>query len=460
MPDVAADRAVLATVYNATGGSGWDAGAKVNWLSDKPMAEWAGVTTNGGYVTEVDLGSSGLSGGIPARLGELTGLKSANLRGNELTGCIPYNTRIRNALFQSYNLGRGPGKEPGWDIIILHALHNVLIAQNGLEALKTSDESLGWQDFLDQTHGLGLAPCPPPAPTAGLKAYNFQTSETDRETMLAVKAHFERNGAPANSFDSWEGEMKSESGVWPLRRGWHGVTLNDAGRVVKLWLDERDLRGNIPRQLGSLGQLVELNLSKNELAGSVPPALGNLRNLRLLALNQNFTPKSSGAQGATAGLSGRLPEALGNLGELRRLVLDDNPFLGGELQLELGNLTNLEFIYLQDTGFSGCLPPPIRQNFSPTLASLLNQVLQELTINRIKLLMTDEIGTVVKASGFAQDLDAILEYSDELFSLYMLYAPLNPALDAVNRAISVVSLDTIFKPGSTLSNLGNVRLTC
>ena len=253
MTDNAADRAVLRVVYNATGGSRWDADARVNWLSDKPMAEWSGVTTEEGYVNELDLGSSGLNGEIPARLGELTGLKSANLRGNELTGCIPYNTRLRNALFQSYNLGRGPGKEPGWDIIILHALHDVLIGQNGLEALRTSDESLGWQDFLDQTYGLGLAPCPPPAPTAGLKAYNFQTSETDKETLLAVKAHFDRNGAPASSFESWEGEMQSESGVSFLRRGWRGVTLNDQGRVVKLWLDERDLRGNIPPQLGSLG---------------------------------------------------------------------------------------------------------------------------------------------------------------------------------------------------------------
>ena len=67
---------------------------------------------------------------------------------------------------------------------------------------------------------------------------------------------------------------------------------------------------------------------------------------------------------------------------------------------------------------------------------------------------------MVKASGFAQDLDAILEYSDELFSLYMLYAPLNDTLDEVSRLITVLSPDTIFKPGSTLSNLGNVRLTC
>ena len=39
----------------------------------------------------------------------------------------------------------------------------------------------------------------------------------------------------------------------------------------------------------------------------------------------------------------------------------------------------------------------------------------------------------------------------------MLYAPLNEGLDAVGRGISVVSPDTLIKPGSTLSNLGSVR---
>ena len=148
------------------------------------------------------------------------------------------------------------------------------------------------------------------------------------------------------------------------------------------------------------------------------------------------------------------------MGELRRLALDDNPFLFGQLPLELGNLTNLEHIYLQDTGFSGCLPPPLRQNFSPTLGSLLNEVVQDLTIDRVKLLMTDEIGKLVQARDIAQDLDDILDYHDETFDLLLEYAPLNQALDEVSRAISVVSIDTIFKPGSTLSNLGNVRLTC
>ena len=288
----------------------------------------------------------------------------------------------------------------------------MLVGEHGLEVVKDPEVSRGYEEFLNQTHGLGLAPCPPPLPAPGV-AYDGQNSDTDREALLAIRDHFERNGTPESSFASWQGEMSSDSGVRPFRRGWRGVTLDGNGRVVKLWLDERQLRGEIPDAVGDLGQLVELNLSKNFLTGGIPPALGHLRNLRLLALNQNFMPKESGAQGATDGLRGIFPPQLGHLGELRRLAADDNPFLGDRLLPELGNLTNLEYIYIQGTGFSGCLPPPIRQNFSPTLGSLLNELVQNLTIGKIKLLMTDRIDQVARARGFSQDVDAILEYHDE-----------------------------------------------
>ena len=455
-----ADRQILEAVYRATGGPGWSDSASNNWLSSQPMGQWAGVTTEGGYVTHIDLSGNGLTGEIPGRLGHLTELQTANIRGNDWTGCIPYSARLRSALSRSYNSGRA-ANEPGWDLVILHAIHDTLIEEFGLEAVRTSEESLGWQTFLDATYGLGLAPCPPPPPARGIVPYARQYDDTDRETLLAVRDHFLGNGTPASSFQSWQGEMQSDNGlIGPLRRGWRGVTLNSDGRVVRLWLDERDLRGDIPAALGSLGQLQELNLSKNQLTGSVPEELGHLRNLRLLALNQNFTPKAQGSRGATDGLSGRLPAALGNLGELRRLSLDDNPFLSGDLPLELGNLTNLKYIYLQDTGFSGCLPPPIRQNFSPTLASLLNELLQDLTSDRLKFLMLDRVDQVATARGFAQDVDEIMDYTNESFDLHMLFAPLNQGLNEVSRAVSVVSLDTLIKPGSTLSNLGNVRLTC
>ena len=136
------------------------------------------------------------------------------------------------------------------------------------------------------------------------------------------------------------------------------------------------------------------------------------------------------------------------------------PFLVGELPLELGNLTSLEHIHLQDTGFSGCLPPPIRQQFAPTPFSLVNKVLHAFTIERIKPLMVEEVSNLVKARGFARDLDEILEYQEESIVLFLVYAPVNDALDEVSRLITVLSPDTLIKPGSTLSNLGNVRLTC
>ena len=156
-------------------------------------------------------------------------------------------------------------------------------------------------------------------------------------------------------------------------------------------------------------------------------------------------------EAATAG-SVRCWGFLGHLGELRRRPLDDNPFLGGELPHELGNLTNLECIYLQDTRFDGCLPPP--------LASLFNELVEGLTIGRFKELVSDRVRAVLTAQGATQDVEAILAYHDETFSPQLLYAPLNQSLANVSRALRMMSLDTFIKPGSTLSNLGNVRLTC
>ena len=41
---VASDRAALVALYNSTGGASWI--IRTNWLSDRPLNEWHGVTTN------------------------------------------------------------------------------------------------------------------------------------------------------------------------------------------------------------------------------------------------------------------------------------------------------------------------------------------------------------------------------------------------------------------------------
>ena len=85
---VASDRTALVALYNATGGASWI--TSTNWLSDRPLGAWHGVTTNSdGRVTDLSLASNQLTGPIPAWLGDLTNLTGLWLWGNQLTGPIP-----------------------------------------------------------------------------------------------------------------------------------------------------------------------------------------------------------------------------------------------------------------------------------------------------------------------------------------------------------------------------------
>ena len=82
------DREALVALYNATGGPDWR--RNNNWLSDVPISEWYGVTTDdNGRVIELDLWNNQLSGEIPPELGNLPSLTFLFLGGNDLSGCVP-----------------------------------------------------------------------------------------------------------------------------------------------------------------------------------------------------------------------------------------------------------------------------------------------------------------------------------------------------------------------------------
>ena len=72
------DREALVAFYNATDGENWS--ASDNWLSDAPLGEWYGVTTNDdGRVTTLNLDNNDLSGEIPPELGNLSNLTELHL---------------------------------------------------------------------------------------------------------------------------------------------------------------------------------------------------------------------------------------------------------------------------------------------------------------------------------------------------------------------------------------------
>ena len=82
------DREVLVTLYNAMDGPNWKNSDR--WLTDFPIGEWKGVTTDdNGRVTSLYFGVNQMTGEIPPELGNLASLQRLQFGQNQLTGEIP-----------------------------------------------------------------------------------------------------------------------------------------------------------------------------------------------------------------------------------------------------------------------------------------------------------------------------------------------------------------------------------
>jgi Leucine-rich repeat (LRR) protein len=92
-----------------------------------------------------------------------------------------------------------------------------------------------------------------------------------------------------------------------------------------LYLEENQLTGSIPPEIGNLTNLTHLLLAGNQFTGSIPPEIGNLTNLTDLSLYSNQ-------------LTGEVPLEIGNLTNLIGLSLGDNQ-LTGEIPESICDLT-------------------------------------------------------------------------------------------------------------------------
>ena len=84
----AGDESALLALYHATSGPTWT--QKDAWASDRPIAEWYGVSVDQtGRVVTLHLPDNGLVGEIPDVVGTLSALTALDLSGNYLSGPIP-----------------------------------------------------------------------------------------------------------------------------------------------------------------------------------------------------------------------------------------------------------------------------------------------------------------------------------------------------------------------------------
>ena len=136
---------------------------------------------------------------------------------------------------------------------------------------------------------------------------------------------------------------------------WHGVTVGLFGQLVILDLNDNNLDGSLPMDVGQLWPLEELNLGSNRISGEIPATIGKLEYLGKLNLSDNQ-------------LSGEIPAGFGRLEELEVLALDRNE-LTGELPAELGNLANLRELHLQE---NESLNGPLPDSFTNLELQILN----------------------------------------------------------------------------------------
>ena len=332
----APDRAALAAFYHANGGANWT--DNTNWLSEAPIGEWFGVSTDAtGRVTELVLRYNRLIGSIPPALGDLANLRVLNLSPADGTqrledcdsgACIAY--RIAIPVGSANQLSGEIPPELGnlTNLELLGLGYNDLTGQIPSELSNLS--RLKWLSF----------------------GGNQLSGEIPAELGSLTALQILNLGG-----NDLSGEIPREVGrIGNLQ--WLGLGYNDLTGEIPPELVNLDnlqildirynqLSGEIPAELGNLTKLQTMELGSNHLDGEIPSELGTLSNLRTLSLNDNR-------------LNGWIPPELGNLTSLRRLDLVRNR-LSGEVPPELDSLTNLQRLSLSGNQLAGCIPTGLRE---------------------------------------------------------------------------------------------------
>lgn len=268
------DKDILAELHRSTNGMNWSESA--NWLSDQPMRDWHGVTTDtDGRVTGIYLWDNRLIGEIPSELGTLTNLEVLRLGVNSLSGEIPSElgslTNLKRLSLFSNSL-RGEIPEELGDLTNLKRLD---LGSNRLSGKVPSKlgglPNLEWLLlFINDLSG----------------SIPGELGDLTNLEMLALGGN------------RLSGEIPSE--------------LGDLINLDYMILDDNELNGSIPASLGYLLNLDQLILDYNRLSGEIPASLASLINLQWLSLRGNQ-------------LTGCVPERLRQLryGDIGELSLPD-----------------------------------------------------------------------------------------------------------------------------------------
>ena len=329
----------------------------------------------------IHLAYNNLSGSIPSSLGSLSNLRRVYLYNNHLSGAFPDFTSNTNlqVLVISHNDFQFSDLEPNFNAI------NTLIQSNYGGFYYTAMNPLDTELSYDMVNGSNYTFNMPAVSGTGVtyqwyhndvaisgatsQTYtitNAQNSDLGDYTCKATSPvipdlTIDRNvihlyGTILQSdkdallalYNTTDGTNWNQNIGWNTNDpvyDWYGISMR-GNRVSKIQLNNNELNGNLPPEIGNLTGLTEIHIyGNNQLSGNIPSEIGNLTLLKYLYLKNN-------------NLSGNIPDEIGNLSNLEYINLARNQ-LSGSIPVGIGNLNNLKYLYLYRNQLSGNIPNEI-----------------------------------------------------------------------------------------------------
>jgi Leucine-rich repeat (LRR) protein len=265
------DSLALVDFYNNTNGPNWT--DHTNWLTQKQVNTWHGVTLNNGRVTRIILVDNNLYGNIPTTIGNLTGLSYLALVYNNLNGPIPLSignlTGLTSIDLHNNQLSGDIPASLG-NLVNLTELYLQFNHLTGIPSSISNLANLTRLEIYNNEIGGNI-----PVALSSLTKLRFLVLEANRFT---------------GSIPPSLGNLQA---LTVLDLSYNQLTdtipaaLGNLSSLVYLYLQGNSLNGSIPSSLGNIPQLNSLTLADNNLSGPIPLALIQLNQFTLQ--NNNFT---------------------------------------------------------------------------------------------------------------------------------------------------------------------------
>ena len=388
--DTSRDREALVALYQATNGPNWS--NSENWLSDAPLDEWHGISTDYlGRVVRVNLGDNHLNGSIPPEMGQLQNLEFLAIYNERLAGPIPPEIgQLKNLHRLSLGDGGLTGPIPA-EIAELQNLELLEIYNNRLAGpIPPAIGELRSLRVLELSHNEITGPIPPAI--GQLKNLELLSLGGNQMTGPIPPAIGQLENLRRLYLGGGSGGNQMTGPIPPA--------IGQLKNLESLWLGNNPgLSGSLPESMTMLTKLKELEIGNTQLC--VPPtvpfqmwysgipqrtqdagvicsspardaliALYDVTNGPEWTLSTNWTSfepldqwhgVATDAEGEVTALvlednnlSGLLPTELGNLTRLKTLDLSFNMGLTGVIST---SFTQLNLVELKLEGTQVCAPP-------------------------------------------------------------------------------------------------------